>query len=152
MGGTEPGRKTCSSRRCIAISAARARRRSRVVPILSALAAALLLLAAAPAYAQVDLAGAWGALNGVSEDQPHRVPGADLGDYTGLPINDAARRKARTWDASILSQPARQAQPHPVQHSYRGGGGPNPRISKVIDEVTGQLIAYRFTGYFGRAD
>lgn len=111
-----------------------------------------LLLVAAPASAQVDLSGEWGALNGVSEDQPHRVPGADLGDYTGLPINDAARLKAQSWDASILSQPERQAQPHPVQYSYRGGGGPNLRISKIIDPVTFQLIAYKFDGYFGRAD
>jgi len=110
------------------------------------------LATASPAAAQVDLAGEWGALNGVSEDQPHRVPGADLGDYTGLPINDAARLKARSWDASILSQPERQAQPHPVTYAYRGGGGPNLRIEKVVDEATGALIAYKFTGYFGRAD
>jgi hypothetical protein len=116
------------------------------------LAALVLLAAAAPASAQIDLSGEWGALNGVSEDQPHRVPGADLGDYTGLPINEAARLKARSWDASILSQPERQAQPHPVQYSYRGGGGPNLRITKVIDPVTFQLVAYTFTGYFGRAD
>ena len=101
-------------------------------------ALALLLLIAAPAAAQVDLEGEWGALNGVSEDQPHRVPGAYLGDYTGLPINDAARLKARSWDASILSQPERQAQPHPAQYSVRGGGGPNLRITKVLDPVTAQ--------------
>jgi hypothetical protein len=110
------------------------------------------LLVAAPAFAQVDLSGEWGALNQVSEDQPHRAPGATLGDYTGLPINDAARLKARSWDASVLSQPERQAQPHPVQYAYRGGGGPNLRIEKVIDPVTFALIAYKFTGYFGRAD
>lgn len=110
------------------------------------------LLAAAPAFAQVDLAGEWGALNGVSEDQPHRNPGATLGDYTGLPINDAARQKARSWDASILSQPEAQAKPHPVQYSLRGGGGPNLRIVKVVDPFTGRLIAYQFNGLFGRAD
>ena len=114
--------------------------------------AALLTVAAAPAAAQVDLVGEWGALNQVSEDQPHRAPGADLGDYTGLPINDAARLKARSWDASVLSQPERQAQPHPVQYAYRGGGGPNLRVEKVLDPYTSQLIAYTFTGYFGRAD
>jgi hypothetical protein len=110
------------------------------------------LVIAAPASAQVDLAGEWGALNGVSEDQPHRNPGATLGDYTGLGINDAARRKAQSWDASILSQPERQAQPHPAQYSYRGGGGPNLRITKIVDPVTARLIAYQFYGYFGGAD
>ena len=110
----------------------------------------MLLFALAPrAFAQVDLAGEWGALNGVSEDQPHRVPGATLGDYTGLPINDAARLKARSWDASVLSQPERQAQPHPAQYSVRGGGGPNLRISKVLDPVTKQLLAFELCCFFG---
>jgi hypothetical protein len=76
------------------------------------------------------------------------VDGPALGDYTGLPINDAARLKARTWDASVLSQPERQAQPHPTQYSSRGGGGPNLRISKVFDPVTGQLLAHEIFGFY----
>jgi hypothetical protein len=111
--------------------------------------AAALLLVSAPASAQVDFSGEWGALNGVSEEQPLRVPGATLGDYTGLPINEAARLKARSWDASVLSQPERQAQPHPAQYSVRGGGGPNLRISKVLDPVTKQLLAYEMCCFFG---
>jgi hypothetical protein len=112
------------------------------------LAAAFLLLVSAPAFAQVDLAGEWGARNG-AEDQPHRAPGATLGDYTGLPINDAARLKARSWDASVLSQPERQAQPHPAQYFVRGGGGPNLRISKILDPVTKALVAYEMCCFFG---
>ncbi len=133
-------------------SANRSHQPGRPLRAASLAIAALLTVAAAPAAAQVDLVGEWGALNQVSEDQPHRAPGADLGDYTGLPINDAARLKARSWDASVLSQPERQAQPHPVQYAYRGGGGPNLRVEKVLDPYTSQLIAYTFTGYFGRAD
>jgi len=115
----------------------------------AALAAVLLFALASRAFAQVDLAGEWGALNGVSEDQPHRVPGPTLGDYTGLPINDAARLKARSWDASVLSQPERQAQPHPAQYAVRGGGGPNLHISKVLDQVTRQLLAFEMCCFFG---
>ena len=126
--------------------------RAFLIPNCQFLIAVFVLAAAAPAAAQVDLAGEWGALNGVSEDQPHRVPGPELGDYTGLPINDAARQKARTWDASILSQPEQQAKPHPAQYSLRGGGGPNLRIAKVVDPESGRLIAYTFNGLFGRAD
>jgi hypothetical protein len=110
------------------------------------------MLCAAPAYAQNDIAGEWGARNGTSEDQPHRVPGATLGDYTGLPINAIARQKARSWDASILSQPEQQAKPHPAMYSLRGGGGPNLRIAKVVDPVSGQLVAYTVEGLFGRAE
>jgi hypothetical protein len=119
----------------------------RAVTVIAALCAL-----ASPAAAQNDIAGEWGALNGVSEDQPHRVPGATLGDYTGLPINDRARQKARSWDASILSQPEQQAKPHPAMYSYRGGGGPNLRISKVVDPVSARLVAYTLEGFFGRAD
>ena len=72
---------------------------------------ALSLALPATAAAQTDLAGEWGAP--VHEDFEHRIPGPALGDYTGLPLNDAGRLKARTWDASILSQPEQQARPHP---------------------------------------
>ncbi len=110
----------------------------------------LIGLSAAPASAQIDLAGEWAARSG-HEDQPHRVPGPDLGDYTGLPINDAARLKARTWDASVLSQRERQAQPHPATYSMRGPG-PNFRMNKVVDPRTFALVAYTISGLFGNAD
>jgi hypothetical protein len=60
-------------------------------------------LIAAPAFAQVDLVGEWGQRQ--HEDQPERGPGPELGDYLGLPINDAARAKADAWDASLLTLP-----------------------------------------------
>src|SRR5690349_7207219 len=113
------------------------------------LLAALMVAAAAPAYAQVDISGEWARDN--HEDQPHRAPGAILGDYTGMPINEAARMKAESWDASILSQPEQQAKPHPEQYSMRGPQ-PNFVVRKILDQVTGQLIAYTLAGTFGRAD
>jgi len=115
----------------------------------AAVGAALLLLAASPAVAQVDIAGDWASR--VHEDQPHRAPGAELGDYTGLPINAAARQKANTWDASILSLPERMAQPHPGMYFMRGPG-PNMRVTKRIDPLTGDLVAYTIEGPFGRDD
>lgn len=118
------------------------------------LAGVLVMVAAlaVPVVAQaqaVDIAGEWGRRN--HEDQPHRAPGADLGDYTGIPVNEAARLKAQSWDASVLSQPERQAQPHPAQYSMRGPG-PNIRIEKVLDPYTSQLLALTVAGMFGRAD
>ncbi|MBI4265315.1 MAG: hypothetical protein HY657_13135 [Acidobacteria bacterium] len=109
----------------------------------------LVLAMAAPAAAQIDIAGEWAAR--VTEDQPHRGPGAELGDFTGLPINAAARQKANAWDASILSLPERMAQPHPGQYFMRGPG-PNMRITKRTDPVTLQLVAYTLEGVFGRDD
>jgi len=104
---------------------------------------------APPASAQIDISGEWAPR--IHEDQPHRGPGPELGDYTGLPINAAARQKASTWDASILSLPERMAQPHPAQYFMRGPG-PQMRVNKIIDPVTQTLIAYTLEGVFGRDD
>jgi hypothetical protein len=118
-------------------------RRSSVYWVLPA------VLLGTPLFGQVDISGEWAAR--VHEDQPHRGPGAELGDYTGLPINAAVRQKAATWDASILSLPEQMAKPHPAQYFMRGPG-PNMRINKVTDPVTQTIIAYTLEGVFGRDD
>ena len=105
--------------------------------------------AAPPPVVRTDISGDWTYAN--NEDQPHRVPGPELGDYTGLPLNNADRQKADAWDATILSQPERQAQPHPVQYLMRGPG-PALRIVKILDPITEELVAYTIAGGFGRAD
>jgi len=110
---------------------------------------ALASLLSAPLFAQIDISGEWSSR--IHEDQPHRVPGPELGDYTGLPINAAARQKASGWDASILSLPEHMAQPHPAQYFMRGPG-PQMRINKIIDPVTQTMIAYTLEGVFGRDD
>ncbi len=102
-------------------------------PILLALACAV-----TPAFAQIDLAGEWASRT--HEDNPHRGPGAELGDYTGLPINAAVRQRASGWDASILSLPEHQTQPHPATYFMRGPG-PDLRIEPEYDPVTDALIA-----------
>ncbi|HET9833889.1 MAG TPA: hypothetical protein VFP91_19335, partial [Vicinamibacterales bacterium] len=73
------------------------------------------VLVPVPAFAQIDLSGEWSGR--YHEDQEHRIPGPELGDYLGLPINDAARLKADSWDASILSLREHQAKPHPSTYS-----------------------------------
>jgi cyclase len=115
----------------------------------SAAARVFLLIAVAPGsvFAQVDLSGEWSAR--YHEDQEHRIPGPELGDYTGLPINDAARLKADSWDASILSLREHQAKPHPSTYSLRGPA--NIRITKAFDPVTQDTIAYELFGTFGQA-
>ena len=54
-----------------------------------------------PAFAQVDFTGEWAPL--YHEDGPERLPGPELGDYTELPINAAARMAADTYDADRIS-------------------------------------------------
>lgn len=111
--------------------------------------AASLLATAAPAWAEIDISGEWGSR--LHEDLNHRFDGAEAGDYTGLPLNAAGRRKADSWDASILSSPEEQTKPHPAQYSLRGPGT-NLRITKVIDPVRQTLVAYTIEGLYGRAD
>src|SRR5881396_1363181 len=74
----------------------------------------LVLIASAPVAAQVDFSGEWAPR--FHEDQPERVPGPELGDYLGLPINDAARLRADTWEASIQTLPEWQCQRRLVAH------------------------------------
>ena len=52
---------------------------------------------------RTDISGDWVPV--INEDQPHRGPGPELGDYTGLPLNDADRQKAHVVgrDASSRS-------------------------------------------------
>ena len=104
---------------------------------LIALAAAL----AAPgrASAQVDLSGLWG--ERMHEDEPHRQPGPELGDYTGLPINAAARLRADTWMASVQTLPERQCIPHPSTYAMRGPA--NMRIWTEVDVATQAITAVR---------
>ena len=114
---------------------------------LTAIGLALTLAVASPVHAQRDISGNWTAL--YHEDQPHRIPGPDLGDYTGIPLNDAGRLKADSWDASILTLREHQAKPHPSTYSLRGPA--NIRITRLFDPVTQQTIGYELFGTFGQA-
>jgi hypothetical protein len=105
--------------------------------------AALLLLCSAalvswPAFSQVDATGEWAPR--LHEDLAERMAGPDLGDYLGLPINDAARLSADSWDASLLSLPENQCRP--IRDDYPPRGPALMRISKQVDAPTQQLIAY----------
>jgi hypothetical protein len=90
----------------------------------------LVLLLASSAIAQIDLSGEWAPR--FHEDQPERRPGPEIGDYLGLPINDAARLRADTWDASLLTLPEHQCKPHPADYGPRGPA--NLRITKEVDK------------------
>ena len=80
--------------------------------------AAAILLAAGPAAAQVDLTGTWSPR--YQEDFSERVPGPELGDYTGLPLTDGARRYAESWDPARITMPEEQCRVHISPYIYRG--------------------------------
>jgi hypothetical protein len=101
------------------------------------IAAALLI--SAPAFAQIDFSGSWAPL--YHEDLPDRIPGPELGDYLGLPINDAARLRADSYDADRISVvPEYECRPHSSDYSMRGLA--NMRVDTIRDPVTQRAIAF----------
>jgi hypothetical protein len=105
---------------------------------------AVVLAVSHPALAQVDFSGEWS--QRMHEEREHRQGGVRLGDYLGLPLNDAGRLKADSWDASMLSLPEHQTMPHPSVYGFRGPA--NLRIQKIIDPVTQDVVAFTLYGTF----
>jgi hypothetical protein len=98
----------------------------------------VLFAASRPVSAQVDFSGEWAPR--FHEDQPERVPGPPLGDYLGLPINDAARLRADSWDASMMTLPEWQCRPHSADYIWRG---PSPlTIRKEENPLTREITAF----------
>ena len=95
------------------------------------LAAALLSV---PAFAQADLSGAW--QPAPSEDS---TGNPDLVDYLGIPINDAARQWALSWDPDRLGLQEHQCQVHTSAYIY--GGPLRLRIWEERDPQTQDVVA-----------
>ena len=66
----------------------------------------------------LDLTGSWAPI--LHEDFPERIPGPELVNFAGLPVNDGARLFALSWDASRLTVPEHQCQVHVASYIYRG--------------------------------
>jgi hypothetical protein len=98
------------------------------------------ILLSIPSHAQVLLSGDWTSLRAF-EDEQERGPGPDLADYTGIPINDAARLRAESWDASRLTLEEHQCRVHVVPYIYRGPH--SLRIWEEKDPDTQQVIAIK---------
>jgi hypothetical protein len=94
-------------------------------------------LVGVPASGQVDLTGIWNPQ--YLEDQPERIPGPDLVDYLGLPINDFARKWALAWDPDRLGAQEHQCQVHTAAYIYRGPL--QLRIWEERDPQTQNLVA-----------
>ena len=111
------------------------------------LGVSLCLVAAAPiaANAQLSLVGEWAGR--YHEDQGDRVPGDVQGDFTGVPLNDAARRYAEAFDVTRVAVLEHQCQPYNVAHIYRG-----PIQFRVFEDknpATQEIVAYRqFSGTY----
>jgi len=101
-----------------------------------------------PASAQVDLSGYWDGK--FYEDEPERIPGPEIGDYTSMPINDAARMKADSWDAQKLEMVEHECDPHPPDYAVRGGG--DIRLWPDVDPFTQGVLDWRMTTRYRLAE
>ncbi len=100
----------------------------------------LVILAAPGALAQRDLTGNWSPPRG--EDRLDRGPGPALADFLGLPIDEAGRQFALSWDPCRYTLPEHQCQVHTVGYIiHRGPLG--LRIWEEGDPMSQELIALR---------
>lgn len=106
------------------------------VPRIAGLLFVLLTVVGTPAFAQMDLTGVWNPI--MHEDQQERAPGPNVGDYLGLPINEAGRMRGDTWNASILTLSEHTCKPHPSTYGPRGVGG--MRVRYHHDNTTEDLV------------
>jgi hypothetical protein len=97
------------------------------------------LVLSVPAVAEVDLSGLW--VPRFHEDWQERKPGPYVSDYSGMPINDAARAKGDAWEESVITEPERQCIPHP--HPYSIHGTAHMRIRAEVDPVSGRTVGWR---------
>ena len=108
---------------------------------------AIATLVCVPAFGQparpqnpADISGEWrlesdedpGALGGLGQPP--------LGDYLGIPFNEAGRLRAETSAESIWGTLEYQCRPHSAPHQWRGLGG--ARILKEQDPLTREVKAY----------
>jgi len=87
-----------------------------------------------------DISGEWALQN---DEEPGVVGGLGqppLGDYLGIPFNEAGRLRADTSAESIWGTPEYQCRPHSAPHQWRGLGG--ARILKEQDPLTREVRAY----------
>ena len=92
-----------------------------------------------PAFGQLDLSGSWQPQ--YQEDYFERIPGPELVNFGGIPLNAAARQWALSWDPDRLGLQEHQCQVHTAAYIYRGPL--QLRIWEERDPKTQDLIAIR---------
>jgi hypothetical protein len=95
------------------------------------------MLVCVPASAQVDLSGEWTPVR--EEDN---TANTELGDWVGIPMNEAGRMRSMAWAASIQTLPEWQCRPHATTYISRGPS--QLRISKEVDPVSREVTAWHF--------
>ena len=95
----------------------------------------LVLVPSRPAWAQVDVGGQW---------SPRTYnDGRDIGDYTGIPLNEAGRMKSATFSPEQVDLPENVCRPHAFDLGLRVAPS-QLYITQEVDPVTRRIVAYNF--------
>jgi len=105
------------------------------------------VLACAPAFAQIDLSGAWVA--DLHEDALNRGSGPLPVDYLGLPLNEEGRARALLYTASQIAEPERQCLYYTSEYLMMGPFG--FKMWTENEPINGQTIAWHLSGTNDRA-
>src|SRR2546427_7768232 len=101
------------------------------------------MLVSVPAFAQFDLGGTWASRS--NQDDMESGPGPDPVDYLGLPLNDEGRARGLTFQYSAVSLPEHQCGYLSPFYIVLGPFG--LVVDRVLDPVTGRLIAWKIGGW-----
>src|SRR5687767_9913895 len=101
-----------------------------------ALLALVLTASAVPALAQSDLSGEW-----IPVQEEDNTGNTELGDWVGIPMNDASRLRSAAWDASIQTLPEWQCRPHGSAYISRGPS--QLKIWKEVDPASRDTVAWQ---------
>lgn len=108
-----------------------------------ALAGLLVMLAATPAPAQIDLSGNWALLD--FQNSLKAGPGPFPNSLQGIPINKAGRDATLSYDFQSLSELQRECEPWMVHYIIQGPFG--FRITSVVDDhVSGAVAGWTISG------
>ena len=68
----------------------------------------------------------------------------DIGDYTGIPLNEAGRLRAESWHPEQLDLPENLCRPHPIDIGLRVSVS-QMLITTELDNETRKPLVYAFT-------
>jgi len=104
------------------------------------------LLTSGSAFAQIDLSGVWGFVRGQYGQE--NAGGSDIGDFTGIPINDEGRAVGLSFSAAQWSEPERQCQYYSPRYVSTGPFALN--VWSDTDPVTGRIVAWNMGAWIDK--
>ena len=101
-----------------------------------------------PMVSGTDFSGSWRWLN--HQDAPLFTAAGDIADWGGIPLNDAARLYALSWQASRQTLKQQQCMGYVPPYTWMSPG--NHRIWEERDPITQRLTAIRYWGQIAQVD